>query len=58
MPVFESGAIMLYLAGDVGCFLPADIRGRFVALQWLMFQMRGRRCSARSSSWLTDASRS
>jgi len=37
--MFESGAILLYLAGKTGRFLPADERGKFVALQWLMFQM-------------------
>ena len=37
--LFESGAILLYLAGKTGRFLPEDARGKFVALQWLMFQM-------------------
>ncbi len=37
--IFESGAILIYLAGKTGRFLPADDRGRFLALQWLMFQM-------------------
>lgn len=37
--LFESGAILLYLAGKTGKFLPAGERGKFEALQWLMFQM-------------------
>jgi GST-like protein len=37
--LFESGAILIYLAGKTGRFLPADDRGKFLALQWLMFQM-------------------
>ncbi len=39
--LFESGAILLYLAGKTGRFLPADVRGKYAALQWLMFQMGG-----------------
>ncbi len=39
--LFESGAILLYLAGKTGRFLPADVRGKYVTLQWLMFQMGG-----------------
>ena len=37
--MMESGAILVYLAGKTGRFLPASTRGKYVALQWLMFQM-------------------
>jgi GST-like protein len=37
--IFESGAILIYLAGKTGHFLPSEERGKFQALQWLMFQM-------------------
>ena len=39
--MFESGAILVYLAGKTGRFLPATDRGKYEALQWLMFQMGG-----------------
>jgi len=39
--LFESGAILIYLAGKTGRFLPGDVRGKYTALQWLMFQMGG-----------------
>jgi len=39
--IFESGAIMIYLAGKTGKFLPKTDRKRYDVLQWLMFQMGG-----------------
>jgi GSH-dependent disulfide-bond oxidoreductase len=39
--MMESGAILIYLAGKTGKLLPESIRGRYEALQWLMFQMGG-----------------
>jgi len=37
--IFESGAILVYLAGKTGMLMPSDDRGKYAALQWLMFQM-------------------
>jgi len=40
-PIFESGAIMIYLAEQAGRLLPTDVKGRSRVIQWLMFQVGG-----------------
>jgi len=41
LPLFESGAILVYIAGKTGKLMPKDDAGRYETLQWLMFQMGG-----------------
>jgi GSH-dependent disulfide-bond oxidoreductase len=41
LPLFESGAILIYLAEKTGKFMPQDPAGRYTTIQWLMFQMGG-----------------
>lgn len=39
--IFESGAILTYLAENSGKFMPTDTRGKYQVIEWLMFQMAG-----------------
>ena len=41
LSIFESGAILMYLAETSGRFMPKDLRGRYKVIEWLMFQMGG-----------------
>lgn len=41
LTIFETGAIMLYLSEKSGKFMPTSLKGRYAAMQWLMFQMSG-----------------
>ena len=41
LSIFESGAIMLYLAEKAGKLIPSDVKGRAKVVEWLMFQMGG-----------------
>ena len=41
LPLFETGAILIYLAEKTGQFIPADAAARYQTLQWLMWQMGG-----------------
>jgi GST-like protein len=41
LPLFETGAILIYLAEKTGQFMPLDAAGRYETIQWLMWQMGG-----------------
>ena len=50
--VFESGAMLLYLAEKTGQFIPSGMAERYTVIQWLMFQMGGNRSYAGSGASL------
>jgi GST-like protein len=54
-PVFESGAILIWLAEKAGRFLSAEAKARSVTLQWLMFQMGGVGPMQGQAGWFRNA---